>query len=462
MDFVLIAINVVCLLIALGFEVVNGFHDTANAVATVIYTRSMAPTLAVVWSGIVNLLGTFFGAGAGAGVAFKIVGLLPTDLLVGAHGFPGAWMILSILIVAVFWNLATWYVGLPASSSHTLIGSITGVGLMWAWLSGKEANLEKFLETLKGLALAPIVGFCGAALVFMLLRVLVRRRELFMEPPKGNAPPPWPIRALLVGTSTGVSFMHGSNDGQKGNGLIMLILIALVPGRYSVNPNLGKADIERTVAIVRGLDPVLTSPAVASNAKAADATKRLGRVVALIEGRSSLSSLEHGSQEALRTDALKAASALKKLAKLPGISKAEGKALDEAQKAVKGTVEFVAPWVTVAVALALGIGTMIGWKRIVVTVGEKIGKAHLTYGQGAAAELTAMATIFGADLLAAPVSTTHILSSGVAGAMAANGSGLQARTVRNILIAWVLTLPVTMALSAGLFWLTAGRSLVHP
>jgi PiT family inorganic phosphate transporter len=119
---------------------------------------------------------------------------------------------------------------------------------------------------------------------------------------------------------------------------------------------------------------------------------------------------------------------------------------------IDGATKFIPGWVKVAVALALGLGTMIGWKRIVVTVGEKIGKDHLTYGQGAAAEITAMLTIGAADGLGLPVSTTHVLSSGIAGTMAANRSGIQFATVRNLLMAWVLTLPSAMILSGFLFW----------
>jgi len=462
MDPSVILVVGVCLLVALGFEFVNGFHDTANAVATVIYTRSMKPTAAVIWSGFFNFLGVMMVLGSGAGVAFKIVGLLPTDLLVTATGSSGVAMILSILVVAVFWNLATWYVGLPASSSHTLIGSITGVGLTWAWLAGKEPSLDKFLDTLKGLALAPMVGFLGAAAVFLLLARLVRRRELFREPPRGSDPPPWPIRLLLIATCTGVSYAHGSNDGQKGIGLIMLILIALMPGQFAVNPNLGTRELTQTVALVREVDALLESGPLASHEKAADTRERLSRIEASIDGKASLSALDKTGRMALRVDALKAASSLKKMAKAKGVTKDQAKLLERCQASVRSTVEFVAAWVTVAVAFALGIGTMIGWKRIVVTVGEKIGKAHLTYGQGAAAELTAMSTILAADVMAAPVSTTHILSSGIAGTMAANGSGLQVKTVRNILLAWVLTLPVTMILSGLLYWVSAGRFLSAP
>lgn len=459
MDIATIGLLGLCLVIALGFEFVNGFHDTANAVATVIYTRSLKPTVAVLWSGLVNLLGVLSVFGAGAGVAFKIVGLLPTDLLVGASGAMGIWMLLSILITAVLWNLATWFVGLPASSSHTLIGSITGVGITWGMLAHKDVNLEKFYDTLKGLALAPLVGFGVAALIFLAMKLIVKRPELFQSPEDVDnmAPPPWPIRLMLIGTCTGVSYAHGSNDGQKGIGLMMLILIALLPGQFTVNPNFGAEKIASTVAVVKQVETLVESPALASVEKATEADKRLKKIESLLANRASLSELPAADQAELRKEALKAASALKKVAKEKGLSADDKELLEKGQKEIKGTVEFVAPWVTVAVALALGVGTMFGWKRIVVTVGEKIGKAHLTYGQGAAAELTAMLTIMVADKLAAPVSTTHILSSGIAGTMAANKSGLQPKTIRNILIAWVLTLPVTMVVSGLLFWLTAGR-----
>ncbi|WP_395088051.1 inorganic phosphate transporter [Armatimonas sp.] len=459
MDFTTISLLVLCLVIALGFEFVNGFHDTANAVATVIYTRSLKPTVAVLWSGMVNFLGVISVLGAGAGVAFKIVGLIPTDMLVGASGAMGIWMLLSILITAVLWNLATWFVGLPASSSHTLIGSITGVGITWGILAHKDVNLEKFYDTLKGLAVAPLIGFCVAALIFLGMKLLIKRPELFQSPENmdDHAPPPWPVRLLLIGTCTGVSYAHGSNDGQKGIGLMMLVLIALMPNQFTVSPNFNAEKIASTLSVVQQVETLVERPELAKDEKAAEADKRLHKIQELLTNRTTLTELPLASQAELRKEVLKAASALKKVAKTKGLSTDDKELLDKGQKEIKATVEFVTPWVTVAVAIALGIGTMFGWKRIVVTVGEKIGKAHLNYGQGAAAELTAMLTIMAADRLATPVSTTHILSSGIAGTMVANRSGIQAKTIRNILIAWVLTLPVTMLISGVLFWLTAGR-----
>jgi PiT family inorganic phosphate transporter len=139
--------------------------------------------------------------------------------------------------------------------------------------------------------------------------------------------------------------------------------------------------------------------------------------------------------------------------KLGDITDGDKTVLANYKKHVDAATKFIPPWVKVAVAIALGLGTMVGWKRIVVTVGEKIGKDHLTYAQGAAAELVAMTTIGAADAFGLPVSTTHVLSSGVAGTMAANHTGLQFETVRNLLLAWVLTLPVSMLLAGSLFWL---------
>ncbi len=134
------------------------------------------------------------------------------------------------------------------------------------------------------------------------------------------------------------------------------------------------------------------------------------------------------------------------------LSAQEVSTLNDYKKSLDGATKFIPYWVKIVVAIALGLGTMIGWKRIVVTVGERIGKTHLTYAQGACAEITAAATIAAADGYGLPVSTTHVLSSGIAGAMAANGSGLQWATIRNIALAWVLTLPAAMMLSGSLYF----------
>jgi inorganic phosphate transporter, PiT family len=458
--------------LALSFEFVNGFHDTANAVATVIYTHTLKPVYAVVWSGIWNLIGVLTSSGL---VAFGVVALLPVELVLNVGSGAGFAMVFSLLIAAIIWNVGTWYLGLPASSSHTLIGSIMGVGLANSMLSGRVfgegVNWAKAQEVFSSLLVSPIMGFVGAALLLLLLKAFVKKPELYKSP-EGKPPPMW-IRGLLMLTCTGVSFFHGSNDGQKGMGLIVLILVGVLPGAFALNPGAGPADIQNIVQHARDLEPALLKHA-SETITSQDATDELSaylktkgvatektfgalagrnREVAIeLEGRSNSTDLTVAQRTALRSDIYLMGESIGKLLKQHKISDPEeAKALAAYQTTLQKETKYIPVWVKFAVALALGLGTMIGWKRIVVTVGEKIGKEHLTYAQGASAELIAMATIGLADKYGLPVSTTHILSSGIAGTMAANRSGLQADTLRNILLAWVLTLPVCVLLGAGIF-----------
>jgi PiT family inorganic phosphate transporter len=463
------------LLLALSFEFVNGFHDTANAVATVIYTNALKPTTAVVWSGSWNLIGVLTSSGA---VAFGIVALLPVELVINVGSGAGFAMVFSLLLSAIIWNVGTWYLGLPASSSHTLIGSIVGVGLMNSFLSpdsafGDGVNWPKVADTVKALFFSPIIGFVGAALLLLLAKALLRNPNLF-KAPEGKAPPPGWIRALLVLTCTGVSFAHGSNDGQKGMGLIVLILVGIVPAGYALNLGTSAATLDQLrsggAAFERSLEQAgikaSTQTDTAANQtlttylrKATVTPETLPalqtanhRVVASLGKVSDLNAIPGAERRNLRLNLYLVSETLARMIKantLPAGLNAV--AVGAYQKNLKGVTTFIPVWVKVSVALALGFGTMIGWKRIVVTVGEKIGKAHLTYGQGAAAEIVAFGTIEAADLLGLPVSTTHILSSGIAGTMVANHSGIQGPTVRNILLAWVLTLPVCVILGATLF-----------
>ena len=451
-----LAIVLLCLLIALSFEFVNGFHDTANAVATVIYTKTLKPNYAVVWSGICNFTGVIMSGGA---VAFGIVHLLPVDLLINIGQGAGIWMVLSLLISAIVWNVGTWYFGLPASSSHALIGSILGVGMASSLFNGKGfgsgVNWTKAIETFEWLLFAPLIGFFVAALLLLAVKAVIKNPELYQEP-KGEEPPPFWIRAILCLTCSGVSFFHGSNDGQKGMGLIMLILIGLLPAQFALNNKFGAEDINKTTAAIQKLQQI-----TAKYPEAAELTANLADLQTRLSARSDLNSLSGEARTELRTKIVVTQEALGKLAKSDTIklSDDDKKSLKENTGQLVKTVDFIAPWVIGAVAIALGLGTMIGWKRIVVTVGEKIGKTHLTYAQGAVAELVAMACIFAGDKSGKPISTTHVLSSGVAGTMWANKSGLQVSTIRNIALAWVLTLPVTALLSGLLFCVTAGPSM---
>jgi len=465
------------LLLALSFEFANGFHDTANAVATVIYTHTLPAVPAVIWSGFFNFLGVLTSTGA---VAFSIVNLLPVELVIHVGSAAGFAMVFSLLASAILWNVGTWYFGLPASSSHTLIGSILGVGIANALISaphywGNGVNWAKAKDVGLALLISPVVGFCMAALLLILMKILVKNPKLYSTPDAHHPPPGW-IRALLMFTCTGVSFAHGSNDGQKGMGLIMLILVGILPATYALKSETTEGELltlrkqlQSTIvycsAHANGIDPEQTindpSKIVSDFMTGDNATSpRLFQAIGMIAQQSekilgsvnSPSEIPKEQRGTLRTDLFMLSTVEAKLAKShqldSPIQESEAKKL---AGSINGITNFIPLWVKVAVALALGCGTMVGWKRIVVTVGEKIGKSHMTYGQGAAAELVAMITIGLADRYGLPVSTTHVLSSGVAGTMAANGSGLQMGTVRNILLAWVLTLPVCIFLGAGLF-----------
>lgn len=463
------------LLIALGFEFVNGFHDTANAVATVIYTNSMPPHLAVAWSGLWNFVGVMIASGA---VAFGIVSLLPVELILQVSSGAGFAMVFALLVAAIIWNLATWFFGLPSSSSHTLIGSIMGVGLTNQLLTASVAKTggvdwSQAANVGKSLFFSPLIGFSLAAFLLLMLMRAIPIAQLY-RPPRGKTPPPGWIRLVLIATCTGVSFAHGSNDGQKGMGLIMLILIGTVPTVYALN---------------RAVDPTFTPAFLESSRQAEAVLARHGasadppgdprRIVAeylntherrpetlsairalSAEIRGSIASYGSVSQVPMemtsnvRNDMYLLNESLRRLDQRrdPPFARADHETLLRYCAGLDQATKHIPAWVKTAVALSLGLGTMIGWRRIVVTVGEKIGKAHLSYGQGACAELVAMSTIGAADVFGLPVSTTHVLSSGVAGTMAANRSGLQWITVRNVAMAWMLTLPASMALSGFLFW----------
>ena len=465
------------LFIALGFEFVNGFHDTANAVATVIYTNALTAPVAVMWAGFCNFLGVMVASGA---VAYGIIALLPVEMIMNVGSGAGFAMVFALLLAAIIWNLGTWFLGIPASSSHTLIGSILGVGIMNYLLNAATGNasgvdIDQVIKVGKALLFSPLIGFAFAAIVFLLVKTIFKRQLELFQPPEGNTPPPPMIRAILIFTCTGVSFAHGSNDGQKGMGLIMLILIGLVPLAYSLNKNLDAAHLQSfqqlstqtaDVIYAQHVDmpdekarQIITSyiqtkeitpevvPALAS------LTDHLGERVGQY---GNLKDVPEAEVAEMRNDMYLSTTSFKRLDKanaLPEMSEEQKKVVKSYRSHLDSFLQYIPTWVKVAVALALGLGTMVGWKRIVVTVGERIGKQHMTYGQGMSAELVAMSTIAAADGMGMPVSTTHVLNSAVAGTMVANKSGLNFATVKVILSAWVFTLPATICLSGGLYWL---------
>ncbi len=462
------------LLIALGFEFVNGFHDTANAVATVIYTHSLEPNIAVILSGLCNLAGVLFSSGT---VAYAVITLLPVELILQVSSGAGFAMVFALLIAAILWNLGTWWFGLPASSSHTMVGSIIGVGLANQLLtlhSGASGlDWAQVIKVLKALLISPLIGFVVAGLLILIAKKILDIPALY-EAPKDNQPPPFPIRALMVLTCTGVSFFHGSNDGQKGMGLIMLILIGTVPTAYALNhaisPSQTQDFIVASEQVIQILDRHIDNGVVAGSNPRKEITDyihtqqlRPGTVAALealvqdvnteVTRYKEFKAVPAQDQTNIRNNMYLASEALQLMTKNhnPVFAPAEVTALNSFKSKLDKATRFIPDWVKVAVALALCLGTMVGWKRIVVTVGEKIGKEHLTYAQGASAGLVTMATIFAADKFGLPVSTTHILSSGVAGTMSANGSGLRLSTVRNIAAGWVFTLPAAALLSGLLY-----------
>ena len=509
------------LFIALGFEFVNGFHDTANAVATVIYTHSLDPNIAVVWSGLCNLTGVLLSAGT---VAFSIITLLPVELILKVSSGAGFAMVFALLLAAILWNLGTWWLGLPASSTHTMTGSIIGVGvanqLMATTTQGTSGvDWEQATKVFRVLLISPLVGFGYAAVLFMILKPKTRGWGLLLsapatavacifmfqvswlgtilwsvgitaglwlafkaiptpdalfKAPESDQPPPFPIRILLILTCTGVSYFHGSNDGQKGMGLIMLILIGTVPTAYALNHAVSTHDIQDFIAASEQAVSIIDRH-VDKSAQLSDPREELtlylqtkkihpATMTALrelirdtegaVRSYGDYKAVPASMQSNVRNDMYVTSETLRVLAKNKqgGFTKDDNAALNNYKGKVDKATKFIPSWVKVAVALALGLGTMVGWKRIVVTVGEKIGKEHLTYGQGASAELVAMGTIWAADTFGMPVSTTHVLSSGVAGTMAANGSGLQLSTIRNIAAAWIFTLPASALLSGLLYW----------
>lgn len=459
LDTTLAVFLIICLLLACFFEFINGFHDTANAVATVIYTNSLKPTIAVIYSGLLNFFGVLLG---GITVAMGIVNLLPMDALLDTNPYHGIAMALALLISAIAWNFGTWYYGIPSSSSHTIIGSILGIGLAFYFLPGElgtsAVNWDKAKDTGLALVLSPLIGFSMAIIVMFVFKRLIKNEYIYKEPIPGKKPPMW-IRMLLWGTCGMVSFFHGQNDGQKGVGLIMMILIAILPGQFSLD---SKVNLQSINANINAIEQIVVSTDTTQFGK--DEYKRFEDVTrhgehfhAAIIGRTFSSDISLVERFELRKDLVKITKGAEKLLKSPNfsVSEKESKRLKSEIKNAKKLIEFAPSWVIIMISISLGLGTMVGWKRIVKTVGEKIGKQHMSYAQGASAEIVASIGIGMASAYGVPVSTTHMLSSGIAGSMVAKKGlkNLQKKTIQSIALAWILTLPVTIVLSGSLFLL---------
>jgi PiT family inorganic phosphate transporter len=447
-----------CLVAACAFEFVNGFHDTANAVATVIYTNALRPWVAVIWSAFWNFIGVFSG---GIAVAMGIVYLLPVESLVDQNVYHGIAMVGALILGAIIWNVGTWYYGLPSSSSHALIGSILGVGIAFSLLPGTQSaavNWSKAGETGIALLTGPLFGFSLTIIMMFLLKRFVRNKSIFKEPNKHKPPPIW-IRLILIATCTLVSFFHGSNDGQKGVGLIMLILIGIVPTYFALDNGKNPLDMRDSLVkieqVMAKVNPTELSPA--DQKMLAEIKSQTDTLDAIFAGKTSVAQLPQDARFQIRKGILLTSNRAKKLlgSERVSLSTSDRATYDDAIADMKSFTDYAPFWVLLAVSLSLACGTMIGWQRIVKTIGERIGKEHLTYAQGASSELVAAAMIGVNTAYGLPASTTHVLSSAIAGSMVANRGikNLNPQMVRNIALAWVLTLPVTMALSGGLFLL---------
>ncbi len=468
--------------LVIGFEFVNGFHDTANAVATVIYTNTLKPTYAVIWSGICNFLGVLTSSGA---VAFSIVSLLPVELIVNVASWQSFVMVTSLLSSAIVWNLGTWYLGIPVSSTHTLIGAIIGIGIAnSAFATGSNwwdgINWIKLQEVLISLVVSPLIGFCAVFILFLIAKSQIKQEELYAAP-KDNIPP-FRVRVALILTCTGVSFAHGSNDGQKGMGLMMLILVGILPSIFSLNMHTSHQAIAQLVATSQAVVPVFASQLRQSSthnlilenvqfengqAELTNFLKPQGQmdentwrsllsksqlIAKNLSMHNNFVDIKDRDRYQIRANMYLVANTITKLEKQQKLANLDRKSvLIDYRNQLDKTTKFIPYWVKITIAIALSSGTMIGWKRVVVTVGEKIGQEPLNYAQGAIAELVTMTTIVTADYFGLPVSTTHILSSGIAGSMVANQAGVQTNTLKNLLLAWFLTLPVCILLGFGTY-----------
>ena len=456
---------VFALIMVMLFEATNGFHDAANAVATVIYTKSLQPVQAVVLSGVLNFVGVLVG---GIAVAYALVELLPAEVLTPPDGGPAIAMLVSLFVAALTWNIGTWWFALPNSSSHCLIGSLIGVALGNAFARSRSlsegVHWAQLWKVLEALAISPILGFVLAGALYWLCRKFLHDKHLYE--PVTDKPPIWWMRGILILTCSGVSFSHGTNDGQKSIGLIMLTIIGIFPATYALNPT-AEASLQDLAATMQQTEPLIRQYGDDEKDTALAAINAISRQANASSGSDTgKHKLEVGpdsaaaqTRSAIRGNVYQVISELKHAEEAKGISVPDKKHAQELAKSLGKSVEYAPAWVRMLSALCLGIGTMIGYKRIVKTLGERLGNVHLTPAQGAAAELVSAVLIGTAGFTGLPVSTTHIVTSGIAGTMVSSGAGLRYGIISRIVIAWVLTLPVTILIAGGLYYLLASPKL---
>jgi PiT family inorganic phosphate transporter len=472
------------LVMVIMFEATNGFHDAANAVATVIYTKSLQPGQAVVLSGLMNFTGVMVG---GIAVAYALVELLPAEVLSPPDGGPAIAMLVSLFLAALSWNLGTWWFALPNSSSHCLIGALIGVALGDALLHSRTlsdgVHWGQLWKVLEALAVSPVLGFVLAGALYFLCRKTLHDPHLYE--PATERPPIWWMRGILILTCSSVSFAHGTNDGQKSIGLIMLTIIGIFPATYALNPN-SHQSLKDVSSVMQQTMPLIERYGDDQKAAALAAAKSIEQEASSAEPSATTESgarrpnanepnaapnapkprLQLGPNSpaakiraTIRDDVYQVISQLKHAEESKGITPDDKKTAQKLAKQLGQSVEYAPLWVRMLSALCLGLGTMIGYKRIVKTLGERLGNIHLTPAQGASAEVVSALLIGTAGFTGLPVSTTHIVTSGIAGTMVASGAGLKYGMISRIAIAWLITLPVTISIAGGLYYLLANPQL---
>ncbi|URJ28140.1 inorganic phosphate transporter [Candidatus Blochmannia vicinus (nom. nud.)] len=514
---------ILALILVFIYEAINGFHDTANSVVTVIYTCALRSHSAVLMSGIFNFLGVIL---SGLSVAYTIIHLLPTYFFTNTNPNHILAMIFSMLFAAILWNLGTWYLRLPTSSSHTLIGTLIGIGLVHAIITDcpmmQGLNIPQLINIFLSLIISPIIGVTLARIMMLILCRYwnngKKHKDIHITPTQqteeyGRSQPSLWTRVVLILSAAGVSFSHGANDGQKGIGLIMLLLIGVAPASFMLNMNASSYDISRTRNAVNNFYEYYTQhynnfktivPSEITSIPISIALNQLKVIVPsitdttqtfiknnnityfnqylsspdteiqvkkifhdlsltltiihnaslLLENLDNYAELNIEQRSQMRQLLIYIVDILDQIVALPETSHNNRNFLNHLKEHLLNTIEYAPTWIILAVALSLSLGTIIGWKRVAITIGEKIGKKEMTYAQGLSAQLTTAISIGTASYAGMPVSTTHVLSSSITGSMLMRGWGVQRKTIKNILITWSLTLPVSIILSGSFYWIT--------
>lgn len=455
MDAPLAALPVIALVIIfillLVQEACNGFHDVGGAIVAVIYSNALKPLQAVLMAASLNFIGVLVG---GTAVAFSMVNLLPPGMVAGIDTLPEVSFFLALILSAVIWNLTTWYFGIPNSTTHTYIGAIMGVSFAHALVQNagvlEGVNWHLGEHVMLALLLSPVLAFVLGLGVYALMKRLVRSEALF-KPHDPHGRPPGPVKGLLIAGSAGISLMHGTNDGQKSIGLMLLVLIGIGPALFGIDRQASPETLRAAEQAIQSIEQVTRDAAAAmpaddpNRAVVEDAMKRAGQAKTLFGNIASLNDMPDDQVRALRQELVflkREASVLSKRGAASGvITPAQATQLKQDKEALAPLLENVPFWLIVLSAACLGIGTAFGYRRIVRTLAEQMASEPMNAAHGTAAQLTTILSIGAADLTGMPVSTSQLNASGIAGAMKASGATLQGSTLQKIILTWLVTLP---------------------